>query len=171
MHGLTNYIDTKAKCRHLKNWRVKRLCGRCLSEFIDWRYIHSWLVFSTQHCELLPLYPSLWFNSPPSPLPCVNKNTVYTYTVCEGGIWGSGPQTDKKNLPQSPFTGQCCQMRSFYIAFYESYLSTHVTVEWLLGLIQYSLRRALIRLNIIIRGLFCGFYPQRFSIFWNIAYW
>jgi hypothetical protein len=33
------------------------------------------LVFSTQLCELLPL----------SPLPCVNKYTVYTYTVCKGG--------------------------------------------------------------------------------------
>ncbi len=32
-HGLLNYIDTKAKCRHLKNWPVKALCGRCLSEF------------------------------------------------------------------------------------------------------------------------------------------
>ncbi len=32
-HWLTNYIDTKAKCRHLKNWHVKGLCGRCyLSE-------------------------------------------------------------------------------------------------------------------------------------------
>jgi hypothetical protein len=36
------------------------------------------LVFSTQLCELLPLSPSLWFNSPP--LPCVNKYTVYTFT-------------------------------------------------------------------------------------------
>jgi hypothetical protein len=29
-HGLINYIDTKAKCRNLKNVPVKRLCGRCL---------------------------------------------------------------------------------------------------------------------------------------------
>ncbi len=30
-HGLINYIDTKAKCRNLKNWPVKGLlCGRCL---------------------------------------------------------------------------------------------------------------------------------------------
>ncbi len=41
------------------------------------------LVFSTQLCELLPLSPSLWFNSPP--LPCVNKYTVFTYTVWKGG--------------------------------------------------------------------------------------
>ncbi len=29
-HGLINHIDTKAKCRNLKNWPVKGLCGRCL---------------------------------------------------------------------------------------------------------------------------------------------
>jgi hypothetical protein len=34
-HGLINYMDTKAKCRHLKNLTVKGLCGWCLSEFID----------------------------------------------------------------------------------------------------------------------------------------
>jgi hypothetical protein len=53
-HGLINYKDTKAKCRHLKNRIVKGLCGRCLTEFIDWRYRQS-LVFSTKLCELLPL--------------------------------------------------------------------------------------------------------------------
>jgi hypothetical protein len=31
VHGLINYIDTKAKCRHLKNLSVKEFCGRCLS--------------------------------------------------------------------------------------------------------------------------------------------
>jgi hypothetical protein len=63
------------------------------------------LVFSSQLCELLPLQPSHWFNSPP--LPCVNKYAVYTYTVCKegGGVWSTGPQTDK-HLPQSPFSGQ-----------------------------------------------------------------
>ncbi len=30
-HGLINYKETKAKCRHLKYWPVKGLCGRCLS--------------------------------------------------------------------------------------------------------------------------------------------
>ncbi len=41
------------------------------------------LVFSTQLCELLPLSPFL-VQLPP-PLPCVNKHTVYTYTLCGGG--------------------------------------------------------------------------------------
>ncbi len=43
------------------------------------------LVLSTQLCELLPLSPSLWFNSPPPLLPCVNNYTEYTYTVCKRG--------------------------------------------------------------------------------------
>jgi hypothetical protein len=30
-HGLINYIDTKAECRHLKNWPLKWLCGMCFS--------------------------------------------------------------------------------------------------------------------------------------------
>jgi hypothetical protein len=37
------------------------------------------LVFSIQLCELLPLSPSLWFNCPPAPLPCVKVQ--YTQTV------------------------------------------------------------------------------------------
>jgi hypothetical protein len=49
------------------------------------------LLFSTQLCKLLPFSPSPWFNSPPSPLPCLK--TVYSYTVCKGeggmGFWAS----------------------------------------------------------------------------------
>ncbi len=41
IHGLINYVDTKAKCRHPKTLSVKGLCGRCLYEFIDWRYSQS----------------------------------------------------------------------------------------------------------------------------------
>ncbi len=46
------------------------------------------LAFSTQNCALLPLKPSLLFDSPPLPPFHVNKYTLYTYTVCEG--WGYG---------------------------------------------------------------------------------
>ncbi len=89
-HGLINYIDTKAKCRHLKKLPVKGLM----------------LLFSTQLRELLPLSPSLRFNSPP-PLPCVNKYTDSRIKSVRGGreVWGSGPQTNK-HLPQSPCTSQ-----------------------------------------------------------------
>jgi hypothetical protein len=44
------------------------------------------LALSTQHCELLPLLPSLWLNSTPPPPP--PQYTVYTYTVCKGGGYG-----------------------------------------------------------------------------------
>ncbi len=71
------------------------------------------LVFSTQLCELLLLWPSLWLNSPPPPLPCVNKYTAcYTYTVCKGGYGVLGLRTDK-HLPRSPLTGQFFRWRHF----------------------------------------------------------
>jgi hypothetical protein len=62
------------------------------------------LVFLTQLCELLLLSHSLWFNSPPTPVPCVNKYTEYMYTVCKGGGMGFRA-LDDKNLLQSPVTG------------------------------------------------------------------
>jgi hypothetical protein len=64
------------------------------------------LVFLTQLCEQLPLTYSLWLALPLPPLPCVNKYTVYKYTVCKGGgLWrhrrGGGPQTDKTTAAKS----------------------------------------------------------------------
>ncbi len=56
-HWLINYIDTKAKCRHLKNWHVKGLRGRCLSEFINWRYSRPWLYFHIFDPALWPVVP------------------------------------------------------------------------------------------------------------------
>jgi hypothetical protein len=37
IHGIINYIDTKAKCRHLKQLTCKGAC-RYFSELIDCRY-------------------------------------------------------------------------------------------------------------------------------------
>ncbi len=66
----------------------------CLTDFIDWRYIHSWFVFSTQlvnccpherrnyTCVLLPLYCTFSLTS--SPLP----NVQYLQTVCDCGGGG-----------------------------------------------------------------------------------
>jgi hypothetical protein len=80
-HGLINYIDTKAKCRHLKHWPVKGLGGRCLSEFIDWRYIVSHVgIFDPALWTVAPLTFSLVHSPPPSPLPCVKVQ--YIQTVC-----------------------------------------------------------------------------------------
>ncbi len=71
-HGLINFIDIKAKCRHRKNLPVKGLCGRV--------YRLVMLVFF----DLLPLSPALWFNSPP-PLSSLCQSTVYTGSVWLGG--------------------------------------------------------------------------------------
>jgi hypothetical protein len=44
------------------------------------------LVFWTQLCELLPLYPSLWFTSPhPSPLPKVKVQYIESVWLGGGG--------------------------------------------------------------------------------------
>ncbi len=65
-HVLINYvIDTKAKCHHLKKLTCKgTLRQKFITVYVDWKQ-SVMLVFSTQLCELLPLQPSLWFNSPP----------------------------------------------------------------------------------------------------------
>ncbi len=66
------------------------------------------LVFSTQLCELLPLFPSLWFNSPPPPF-----SVEYYSRRGGGGIIGFW--TSDRSI---------FQMTTFCIAFYKSYLST-----------------------------------------------
>jgi hypothetical protein len=66
----------------------------CLTYFIDWRYIHSWLVFLTQlvnccphghrnyTCVLLPIYLLS------DPLPKLNAQ--YIQTMCGCGWWWVG---------------------------------------------------------------------------------
>ncbi len=73
----------------------------CLTDFIDWRYIHSWFVFSTQLVNCCPhgrrnymvlvyccpsTVPSLW-PPPPPPLPNVQYSIL---TVCDCGGMGEG---------------------------------------------------------------------------------
>jgi hypothetical protein len=71
----------------------------CLTDFIDWRYIHSWLVFSTQivnccphgqrnyTCVLLPLY---FLSDLPPPPHLLKQNVQYIQTVCACGGGGGG---------------------------------------------------------------------------------
>jgi hypothetical protein len=61
-HGLINYKDIKAKCRHLKKLTCKGTSRQIFIRVIEIYGIM--LVFSTQLGELLPLEPSLWMNSP-----------------------------------------------------------------------------------------------------------
>ncbi len=128
-----NYIDNKAKCRHLKNWSVKGLCGWCLSELIDWRYGQSCWYFRHSFVNCCPLTFSL-VQLPP-PLSCVKVQRIQTVCGWEGvggveSCWSLGDhilqevntvsdqiqklqncknsQTKNladKHLQQSPFTG------------------------------------------------------------------
>ncbi len=84
-----NYIDTKAKCHHLKNWPVKRLFGRFLSEFIDciftvshgWYFRPSFVICCPLTFSLVQLLASL-------PPPSLCQSTVYTDSVWLGGGGG-----------------------------------------------------------------------------------
>ncbi len=97
MHGLINYIDSKAKCFHLKKLTcVGTLRHVCI---VDWRFSQYYWYFRPGLWTVAPLTFSLVQLSPP--FPCVNKYTCihvhYTRTYClkgGGGVWGSGPQTD-----------------------------------------------------------------------------
>ncbi len=69
-HGLANYTDTKAKCRHLK----KLICkGTVRQVFFAVYRLEIQLVmriFFDPALWTVALYPSLWFNSPPPPSLC-----------------------------------------------------------------------------------------------------
>ncbi len=84
-----NNIHQNKMC-HLKNLPVKGLCGRCLSEFKDWRcwYFRPSFV----NCCPSPLLSGSTL-SPIHPFPVwISVHTVKTYTVCKGGrVRGYGP--------------------------------------------------------------------------------
>ena len=78
-----------------KNWPVHQSLKTG-----EWRYSQSCWHFDPAVWTVAPLTLSRVQPFPPHPFPV----WIYTYTVCKGGgVWGSGPQTDK-HLPQSPFT-------------------------------------------------------------------
>ncbi len=90
------------------------------------RHRHRW--DSNSWSPVAP--PTLSLVSSPFPLPCSNKYTVHTYTMCKGGgglgVWGHrrvGGLRLNIYLPQSPFTGQFFFITTFGIAFYQSNLS------------------------------------------------
>jgi hypothetical protein len=94
-HGQMTIKTPNPKCRLLfKIDLLSDFAALCLTDFIDWRYIHSWLVFSTQlvncgphgrrnfTCALLPLY--LLSDLPPHP----KLNVQYIQIVFGCGGWG-----------------------------------------------------------------------------------
>ncbi len=95
------------------------LCGRCLSEFKDWRYIQSCWYFRPRfmNCCLSLLLSG---STLPPPLFPVWLSILYTSIQCvKGKVCGSGPQTDKY-LPQSPFTGKKFVRRRHFALLYMS---------------------------------------------------
>jgi hypothetical protein len=54
-HGRMNYKDTKPyMSAFLSVDLLTDFAAFCLTYFIDWRYIHSWFVFSTQLVNCCP---------------------------------------------------------------------------------------------------------------------
>ncbi len=90
-YWLIKCVDTTAKCRHSKSLHVNRLCGRCISKFIDCRYSQSCWYFWPSFVNCCPshlLSGSSLPPPPPPPIP-VRISTLYSiYTriqlVCKG---------------------------------------------------------------------------------------
>ncbi len=62
----------------------KGRCGRCIWEFIEWRYIQSCWYFRPSFVNCCP---SPFLSGSTLPLPCMNKDTIYTYTLqCVRGV-------------------------------------------------------------------------------------
>jgi hypothetical protein len=54
-HGRMNFKDTKPyMSAFLSVDLLTDFAAFCLTDFIDWRYIHSWFVFSTQLVNCCP---------------------------------------------------------------------------------------------------------------------
>jgi hypothetical protein len=73
------------------------------------------LVFLTQLCELLPLSPSLWFNSPPLPSPfLVWISILYTCIQCvRGGGYGILGLRQINTCRKVPLHVHFCRWRHF----------------------------------------------------------
>jgi hypothetical protein len=90
LHGLINYIDTKAKCRHQK-MTYKGTCGMCLPKFIDWRYSQScWYFYPALWTVAPPTFSLVQLPPPPFPLSCVKVHVQHIQTVYGWRGWGGG---------------------------------------------------------------------------------
>ncbi len=97
-------------CRlFFKIYLLTDFAALCLTDFIDWRYIHSVVCIFDPACELLPPWtkeqylctvaplPSLW---PPPPFPLSKLNVLYSvYRQC---VWlGGGGDVELCTIPYS----------------------------------------------------------------------
>jgi hypothetical protein len=119
-------IKTSNPCRlFCKIDLLTDFAALCLTDFIDWRYIHSWLVFSTQlvnccphgqgnyTCVLLPLY--LLSDLPPT-LPKPNVYSIYRQCDTVGEGWGGGLSCVVDHILQEFYTLFLTSFRTYEIA-------------------------------------------------------
>ncbi len=81
-HGIINFVDTKAKCRHLKNFTCK---GRCLSGFTDWRNRQSCWYFRPSFVNCCPF--NLLSGSTVPPPSLRQSADIQTVRGGGGGHW------------------------------------------------------------------------------------
>ncbi len=97
-HGRMNYKDTELYSLHLCRLIFKidlltDFAALCSTDFIDWRYIHSWLVFLTQLVNCCPHpWTTVVYCCPSTfsltfPPPSQTKCTAYTDNTW---LWGGG---------------------------------------------------------------------------------
>ncbi len=92
-----NYKDTKPYMSAFLSVDLLTDFAFCLTDFIDWRYIHSWFVFSTQlvnccpHelylCTVAPLLYLLSDLLPPPPFPMYSILHTDSVWLWGGGCW------------------------------------------------------------------------------------
>jgi hypothetical protein len=121
-HGRMNYKDTKPYLSaFLSVDLLTDFAAFCSTDFIDWRYIHSWFVFSTHllscfphgrsnyTCVLLPLYGTFSLPSPPPPSQC----TVHADSVW---LWGGGFKCIVDHILQEFYSPFLTRFRTFKVA-------------------------------------------------------
>ncbi len=87
-HVLINYIDTKAKCCHLKKLTCKGTLLQVFNRvYIDWRAVSHVCIFHPALWTVAPLSLSQVQLSPPPSL-CEYKYTVYNIQCGKGGGYG-----------------------------------------------------------------------------------
>jgi hypothetical protein len=88
IHKSSKSLDSLTKtCPHQKHYVRSHINHRSINSYYSLDIQSIMLVFSTQLCELLPLLPSLWFNSDPPPL-SLCQSRVKTDSVWFGTEWG-----------------------------------------------------------------------------------
>jgi hypothetical protein len=89
-HGLVNYIDNKAKCRHLKKFTCIGTLRQVFIRVYKLLIRSLMLVFRPSFVNCFPSDLLSGSSLPPPPLPCVNKYyIVYTFAMCKlgGGVY------------------------------------------------------------------------------------